>query len=123
MESQLVVHLIENWEAGFASTQHFRRPDELSPECPTNGSQSRADVPAGYGTGSDVEAGPASFNVSAKTAAKWVRRYRELGVDGLRDRSSRPGRLHRPTSTELIGRVEALPRERWTGLRIAQATG
>jgi len=65
----------------------------------------------------------ASFNGSAKTAAKWVRRYRELGVDGLRDRSSRPGRLHRPTSTELIGRVEALRRERWTGLRIAQATG
>ncbi len=44
-------------------------------------------------------------------------------LGGLRDRSSRPGRLHRPTSTELIGRVEALRRERWTGLRIAQATG
>jgi transposase len=26
----------------------------------------------------------ASFNVSAKTAAKWVRRYREHGVVGLR---------------------------------------
>jgi transposase len=33
-----------------------------------------------------------SFNVSAKTAAKWVRRYREQGVEGLRDRSSRPMR-------------------------------
>ncbi|MEY9590691.1 transposase-like protein [Bradyrhizobium yuanmingense] len=30
------------------------------------------------------------FNVSAKTVAKWVKRFREEGVDGLRDRSSRP---------------------------------
>lgn len=65
----------------------------------------------------------ASFNVSAKTAAKWVRRYGEHGVDGLRDRSSRPRRLREPTSAELVARVEALRRERWTGLRIAQQTG
>lgn len=63
------------------------------------------------------------FNVSVKTAARWVRRYRELGVDGLVDRSSRPHRLYRPTSQELISRVEALRRQRWTGVRIAQATG
>lgn len=30
------------------------------------------------------------FNVTAKTVAKWVRRFREEGVDGLRDPSSRP---------------------------------
>ena len=30
------------------------------------------------------------FNVTAKTVAKWVKRFREEGVDGLRDRSSRP---------------------------------
>jgi transposase InsO family protein len=65
----------------------------------------------------------ASFNVSAKTAAKWVRRYREDGVAGLADRSSRPARLHRPTSPELVSRVEVLRRERWTGFRIARATG
>jgi transposase InsO family protein len=65
----------------------------------------------------------ASFNVSAKTAAKWVRRYRDAGVGGLRDRSSRPARLRQPTSPELIARVETLRRERWTGLRIAQQTG
>ncbi len=47
----------------------------------------------------------ASFNVSAKTAAKWVRRYREQGVAGLADRSSRPQRLHRPTSSQQIERV------------------
>jgi transposase InsO family protein len=65
----------------------------------------------------------ASFNVSAKTAAKWVRRYREQGVAGLRDRSSRPARLRQPTLPELVARVEALRRERWTGQRIAQQTG
>jgi transposase InsO family protein len=65
----------------------------------------------------------ASFNVSAKTAAKWVRRYREWGVAGLEDRSSRPRRLRQPTSPELVGRVEQLRRECWTGLRIAHLTG
>jgi transposase InsO family protein len=65
----------------------------------------------------------ASFNVSAKTAAKWVRRYREQGSAGLADRSSRPARLYRPTSQELLSRVEVLRRERWTGFRIARATG
>src|SRR6201998_461854 len=56
----------------------------------------------------------ASFNVSAKTAAKWVCRYRELGVAGLRDRNSRPQRLRQPTSPELVSRVEALRRGRRT---------
>jgi len=65
----------------------------------------------------------ASFNVSAKTAAKWVRRYREAGVMGLGDRSSRPRRLRAPTSEELVLRVESLRRERWTGHRIARQVG
>jgi transposase InsO family protein len=65
----------------------------------------------------------ACFNVSAKTAAKWVGRYREHGEAGLRDRSSRPRRLRRPTAEELVQRVEALRRERWPGVRIAQHTG
>jgi transposase InsO family protein len=65
----------------------------------------------------------ASFNVSAKTAAKWVCRYRQAGVAGLGDRSSRPGRLRAPISDELVGRVESLRRERWTGYRIARQTG
>ena len=65
----------------------------------------------------------ASFNVTARTAGKWVRRYREQGAAGLGDRSSRPARLYRPTSSEQIERVEQLRRERWTGFRIAQQTG
>jgi transposase InsO family protein len=62
-------------------------------------------------------------NVSEKTAAKWVRRYRDAGSSGLGDRSSRPRRLRQPTPPELVARVEALRRERWTGARIAGQTG
>ena len=65
----------------------------------------------------------ASFNVSAKTAAKWVRRYRELGRAGMGDRSSRPHRCPRATSSPLIGKVLALRRLRYNGWRIAQALG
>jgi len=65
----------------------------------------------------------ASFNVSAKTAAKWVGRYCASGPAGLRDRSSRPHRLRQPTTAAQVERVEALRRQRWTGYRIAQTTG
>jgi transposase InsO family protein len=65
----------------------------------------------------------AEHKLSRQSAAEWVRRYREQGVAGLRDRTSRPHRLRQPTSPELVARVEALRRERWTGQRIAQQTG
>ena len=58
-----------------------------------------------------------------QSASKWVRRYREAGVAGLQDHSSRPLRSPRSTAAELVQRVEVLRRERWTGVRIAQATG
>jgi len=65
----------------------------------------------------------ASFGVSAKTTAKWVRRYRELGPAGLRDRSSRPGRMPRQTCFSFVERVLLLRRQRWTGCRIAETVG
>jgi transposase InsO family protein len=65
----------------------------------------------------------AEFKLSRQSAAKWVRRYREQGVAGLRDRSSRPHRSPRSTSEERIMEVERLRRERWTGARIAQQLG
>jgi transposase InsO family protein len=64
----------------------------------------------------------AECRLSRQSAAKWVRRYREAGVAGLQDRSSRPQRSPRSTSEELVQRVAGLRRERWTGVRIAQAT-
>ena len=65
----------------------------------------------------------AEHKISRQTAAKWMGRYRQGGKEALEDRSSRPGRLRTPTSFEQIRRVEGLRRERWTGVRIAQATG
>lgn len=62
----------------------------------------------------------ASFNVSPKTAAKWVRRYREGGSAALADRSSRPRRCYRPTAATLVEQVLALRRLRWNGWRIAR---
>jgi transposase InsO family protein len=69
-----------------------------------------------------VNAAAAAFTVSRKTAAKWVRRYRTLGLPGLRDRSSRPLHSPRRTSSELIAQVVTLRRELRPAYQIAQAT-
>ncbi len=70
--------------------------------------------------GCTLKAAAACFQVSAKTAAKWVGRFREGGYDQLQDRSSRPRRCYRPTSSTLIEKVLALRRLRWNGWRIAR---
>jgi transposase InsO family protein len=70
-----------------------------------------------------LKAAAAEFMVSRQTAAKWVRRFRQGGAAALRDRSSRPYRSPRRISPEQAARIESLRRQRWTGLRIAQATG
>src|SRR5487761_11048 len=65
----------------------------------------------------------ASNGLSRQSAAKWVRRYREGGASALVDRSSRPLRPRQPTSAEQVARIEALRRERLTGVQIGQLTG
>src|SRR5438093_786687 len=70
-----------------------------------------------------LKAAAAAFNVSRKTAAKWVHRYRSLGLPGLRDHSSRPLRSPRRTSSELIAQVIGLRRQLRPAYHIAQATG
>jgi transposase len=40
------------------------------------------------------------FNISTRTAAKWVRRFEQVGSDGLLDRSSRPHHSPRCLSPE-----------------------
>ena len=59
------------------------------------------------------------FNVTPKTVAKWVRRFRTEGVEGLRDRSSRPHSLPGQTPAATCAMVEALRRQRYTGKQIA----
>lgn len=65
----------------------------------------------------------AEHKLSRQSASKWVKRFREGGSAALQDRSSRPHRSPRGVDGELVERVERLRRERWTGVRIAQATG
>jgi transposase InsO family protein len=57
--------------------------------------------------------------VCPRTVRKWVDRYRREGLVGLRDRSSRPHRLHRPTPQTVVDEVAALRRQRCTGKQIA----
>ena len=73
--------------------------------------------------GMTLNAAAAAFNVSVRTAAKWARRTRQQDPNPFHDRSSRPHHMPRQTSTTQVQQVEALRRQRWTGVRIAQATG
>ncbi len=63
------------------------------------------------------------FNVTPKTVAKWVKRYRTEGVDGLRDRSSRPHSLPSQTASSTCTAIETLRRQRHTGKHIAVQVG
>jgi len=72
--------------------------------------------------GLTVSAAALRFTVSARTASKWVGRYRLLGVAGLADRSSRPHRSPRQTSSSFIEKVLALRREHMPGYEIARRT-
>ena len=63
------------------------------------------------------------FNTTAKTVAKWVERFRAEGVDGLRDRSSRPLSLPSQTPPATCAAVETLRRQRHTGKHIAAEVG
>jgi transposase InsO family protein len=65
----------------------------------------------------------ASFRVTPKTAAKWVRRYQSEGAAGLRDRSSRPHRSPRTTSSSQVGLVIELRRQLRPAYQIARSTG
>jgi transposase InsO family protein len=65
----------------------------------------------------------AEHRLSRQSAGKWVRRYREQGVTGLRDRSSRPRTSPRQVGEAVEGRVIELRRSRLAGYRIARETG
>jgi transposase InsO family protein len=58
--------------------------------------------------------------VSARTAGKWVRRYRAEGEAGLFDRSSAPKHVHNATAPERVEAITALRRVRLTGPEIAE---
>ncbi len=70
-----------------------------------------------------ISAAASRFSVSAKTAAKWVDRYRQFGAAGLTDRSSRPHHSPRQTASPLSERVVLLRRGHMPGYEIARRTG
>jgi transposase InsO family protein len=62
------------------------------------------------------------FRVTPKTAAKWVRRFQQLGPAGLLDCSSRPHRSPRATSSSVAERVIELRRQHTPAYQIARWT-
>ena len=69
-----------------------------------------------------LKATAAAFQVTVKTAAKWVQRYRVQGSAGLYDRSSRPHRSPRRLPDSLIEHVIQLRRYHTPGYEIARRT-
>jgi transposase InsO family protein len=65
----------------------------------------------------------ARFQVSERTVAKWMARYRREGDEGLKDRSSRPARSSRQTPSAQVAVVLALRRLRLPGFQIARQSG
>jgi transposase-like protein len=45
------------------------------------------------------------YGISRQVFYKWRRRFDELGLDGLRDRSSRPRVCPNETRTEVVGKI------------------
>ena len=74
-------------------------------------------------SGQTPQAAARAAGVCPRTAHKWVARFKAEGIEGLKDRSSRPHRLYRPAPVAIVERVEALRRQRWTGKQIAVETG
>jgi transposase InsO family protein len=63
------------------------------------------------------------FNTTPKTVAKWVDRFKAEGVDGLRDRSSKPLSLPSQIPLATADAVERLRRQRKTQEHIAGELG
>ena len=45
------------------------------------------------------------YGISRQTFYKWLRRYEEQGLEGLRDRSSKPHHSPNATSAEVVGKI------------------
>ena len=74
-------------------------------------------------SGQTPEAAARAAGVCPRTARKWHARFKAEGLEGLKDRSSRPHRLREPTSAAINAKVEALRRQRFTGKHIATEVG
>ena len=73
--------------------------------------------------GWELVAAAEAAGVSARTASKWVARFRSEGEAGLVDRSSRPHCSPRRTPPERVEAVTILRRLRFTAAEISQTLG
>jgi transposase len=63
------------------------------------------------------------YRTTPKTVAEWVARFRAEGIDGLRDRSSRPHSSPSQTPPTTCAAIEASRLQRHTGKQIAAEVG
>lgn len=63
------------------------------------------------------------YRTTPKTVSKWVARFRAEGIDGLRDRSSKPHSSPSQTPPATCAAIEASRRQRHTGKQIAAEVG
>lgn len=70
-----------------------------------------------------VEKAANALGITERTAYKWLARFRNEGLAGLHDRTSRPHRIPRQTAAPQRERILALRQERLTGSTIALALG
>jgi transposase InsO family protein len=70
--------------------------------------------------GWSVAGAAAAGEVGARTAGKWVARYRAEGVEGLLDRSSAPFVVANRSGEQTVSAIAALRRLRFTGPEISE---
>jgi len=70
-------------------------------------------------SGASARAAAPACGVCESTARKWVRRFREEGPAGMRDRSSRPRRCPSQIAVSRTAEIELLRRQRLSGREIA----
>jgi transposase InsO family protein len=121
---QEVVHSIQAVNADVAKQKRFaenRMDTHKNAHLTPKGREAmvRAVVDSGL---SNAEAAR-QFNTTPKTVDKWVERFRAGGVNGLRDRSSKPLSSPSQTPAATCATVEALRRQRYTGQQIAAELG
>ena len=121
---QEVVHSVRTGNADVAKPQRFAEDRMDTHKNARLTPKGREDmVRAVVDGGLSKAAAARQFNTTAKTVAKWVERFRAEGVDGLRDRSSRPLSSPGQTPPATCAAVEALRRQRHTGKQIAAELG
>jgi len=74
-------------------------------------------------SGQTAEAASEAAGVCPRTGRKWADRFKQEGLAGLQDRSSRPHRLRQPTPPEVVEHIESLRRQRMPGKEIAAVVG